>query len=64
MIGKEASQEWQMGLSPVSDPFVVVAIGNRAADDQQQYLWQWMRDAPRLPRVFDQRKMVEKRPKT
>src|SRR5262249_25501731 len=44
------------------DPFVIIAIGDRAADDQQQHLRQRMRHTPRLARVLDDSKMIEQRP--
>ena len=64
MVGQEATQERQMRFAPFGDPFVIVAIGNRAADHQQQHLRQRVRHPPRLARVFDDGKMVEQRPKT
>jgi len=42
----------------------MVAVGHRAADDEQQHLAQRMRDAPRLARIVDDREMVEKRLET
>jgi hypothetical protein len=54
-----------MRFAPFGDPFVIVAIGNRAANHQQQHLRQGVRHAPRFARVLDHgKKMVEQRPKT
>ncbi|WP_051949193.1 hypothetical protein [Methylosinus sp. PW1] len=42
----------------------MIAIGHGGADDEQQHLAQWMRDAPGLAGVVDDREMVEKRLQT
>lgn len=64
MVGQKAAQKRQTLLAPRSDRVVIVAVGNRAADDQQQNLRKRMRDPPRLARVFDGRKMIQKGAKT
>src|SRR3546814_10337033 len=50
-----------MRLAPGGDVIVVVAVGDRAADRQQQHLRQRMRHTPRIARVLDLRKMLQKR---
>src|SRR2546425_333291 len=52
-----------MRFAPFSNPFVIVAVADCAADDQQQHLLQGVRHAPRLTRVADDGQMVEQRPK-
>jgi len=64
MEGQEAAQEVQPLPAPGGDRLVIVAVGDRAADDQQQNLRKRMRDPPRLARVFDRRKMIQKGAKT
>jgi hypothetical protein len=55
MVGQEPPQERQMRLAPFRDPFVVVAIGDRAAHHKEQDLRQGMRHTPWLARVLDDR---------
>jgi hypothetical protein len=43
--------------------FEVVAVGDRAANDDKQHLRQRMRHAPRIARVVDPPDMIPKRPK-
>jgi hypothetical protein len=64
MIGQEAAQKRQMRLAPCGDPFVIVAIGDRAAHRQQQHLRQRVCHPPRLARILNYRKMVEQGPNT
>ena len=59
VIGK-AAQELQVRLAPVDDVFVVVAIGDRGADRQEQHLPQRIGDAPRLAHIFDRCEMLQK----
>src|SRR3546814_7693344 len=61
VIGQKAPQEREMRLAPGGDVIVVVAVGDRAADRQQQHLRQRMRHTPRIARVLDLRKMLQKR---
>src|SRR5215217_4977405 len=64
MVGQEAAQERQVRLAPFGDPLVIVAIGDGATHDQQQHLRQRMGYTPLIPRVIDDRKMVQQqRPK-
>src|SRR6516162_3632493 len=60
MVGQEAAQELQALLPPGCDRLVVVAVGDRAADHQQQNLRQRMGDPPRLAGVLDDGQMVQK----
>src|SRR3546814_14622342 len=57
----KAPQEREMRLAPGGDVIVVVAVGDRAADRQQQHLRQRTRHTPRIARVLDLRKMLQKR---
>src|SRR5205823_2407591 len=63
MIRKEAAEEHKMGFAPRRDSLVIVAVGDRAAHDQQQDFRQRVRHPPRRARVFDDREMIQKRPK-
>jgi len=45
-------KEVQMGLSPGGDVVVVVTVGDRAADHQQQDLRQRMADPAHIARVI------------
>ena len=60
MVGQEAAQELQALLPPGGDRLVVVAVGDRAADHQQQNLRQRVGDPPRLAGVLDDGQMVQK----
>ena len=51
-----------MGFAPRRDSLVIVAVGDRAAHDQQQDFRQRVRHPPRRARVFDDREMIQKRP--
>lgn len=61
MIGQIAAQEVEMGRTPVGDQIVVVAVADRATDHNKQHLRQRMGDPPRFARIFDGRKMLQKR---
>lgn len=61
MIGKVAAQEVEMSLAPVGDQIVILAIADRAADDEQQHFGKRVRHPPGLTRVFNGREMVQKR---
>ena len=61
MVGQEVAQEGEMRLAPVGDPLVVVVVGDRGADHQQQHLGQRMRHAPGLARVLDRAEVLEQR---
>lgn len=47
--------------TPGGDVLVVVAVGDAAADDQQQHLGQRMQDAPHVARVFDLGEVIQQR---
>lgn len=59
MIRQDLPQERQMGVPPGRDVIVVVAIGDRPANHQQQDLRQGVRHSPRLARILDGGEMVE-----
>jgi hypothetical protein len=61
MVGQIAAQEVEMRCSPVGNQVIVVAIADRAADNQKQHFRQRMRHPPWLARVFDRREMLQKR---
>ncbi len=63
MIGQKTTQKRQMGFAPARNSFVVIAVGDRAADHKQQNFRQGMRHSPRLAWVLDDGKMVEQRAK-
>ncbi len=52
-----------MRFPPGGDALVVVAIGNRSADHQQQHFRQRMRYPPGLSRVLDLPEVIQQRPK-
>jgi len=54
MVFEKPPQEVEMRLAPGGDGVVVVAIGDRAADGQQQEFVQPERDAMRRTGIFDQ----------
>ena len=64
IIGQIAAQKRKVLLAPGGDAVIVVAIGHRAADDQQQHLAKRMRHAPGIARIGDKGEVVEKRRKT
>jgi hypothetical protein len=51
-------------LTPRGDRVVIVAVGNRAANHEQKNLRERMGDPPRLARILDYRKMIQKGAKT
>jgi len=53
----------EMRLAPGGDVLVVVAVGDRAADYQQQDLRQRVQDAPHVARFLHRREMRQKRRK-
>jgi hypothetical protein len=61
MVGKVAAQEVEMSRSPVGDQIVIVTVADRAADDQKQHFRQRARHPPRLARILDDGKMIQKR---
>ncbi len=63
MIRKEAAEELKMGFAPFRDCLVIIAVGDRAAHDEQQDLRQRVRHSPRLARVLNNCEMIQKRPK-
>lgn len=50
-----------MRQPPIGNSIIIIAVANGAADHQQQHLRQGMGHPPRLARVFNGRKMIEKR---
>ena len=48
-----------MRLAPGGDVVVVVAVGHRPADHQQQHLWQRMGHAADVARAVDPGKMLQ-----
>ena len=51
--GQVPAEEIEMRRAPGSDLLVVVAVGDAAADHQEQNLGQRMQDAPHVARVLD-----------
>src|SRR5271166_5732936 len=63
MIGQIAAQKPEMRRSPRGNRFIVVAVGDRAANDEKQYLRQRMSHPPMVAGVLDPAEMIQKRPK-
>jgi hypothetical protein len=61
-LGK-APQEGQMIASPQRDLVIILTIGDRRRDHQEQYLAQQVAYLGRLARIIDRGKMLQKRPK-
>ena len=61
LVGQVAAQEVEMRRAPGGDVLVVVAVGDGAADHQQQHLGQRMQDPPHVARVLHLREVVEQR---
>lgn len=57
-------KEIEMRLAPGGDIVVVVAIRDRAANDQEQNLRQRMEDPPDITRVVNRRKVFQKHRQT
>jgi hypothetical protein len=55
------AQEIEMRRAPGGDVLVVVAVGDGAADHQEQDLGQRMQDPPHVTRVLHLREVVEQR---
>src|SRR5208337_134107 len=60
VIGQKAAQKRQMVLAPGGNIVEIVAGGDGGTDGEKQHLCQRMSDPPRLARVVDLRKMVQK----
>ena len=60
-VGQVLAQEVEMRRAPGGDILVVVAVGNRAADHQQQHLGERMQDPPHVAWVLHLRKVLEQR---
>ena len=58
----EARSRAAASHAPRGDAVEIIAISHRAANDEEQDFGQRMGDAPRLPWVFDDGKMIEQRP--
>jgi hypothetical protein len=63
LVGQMASQEVQVGVAPRGDMVVVVAVGDGAANDQEQDLGQWVGNAAHVSRVVDGGKVVQQHTK-
>ena len=64
LVRQVAAQEGEVRLAPGRDGVVMVAVGHRRADDEQQDLAKRMGHPPRLARIVDDREVIEKRPET
>src|SRR5271155_487506 len=62
--GPIPAQKPKVRSSPSRDRFVVVAVGDRAANNQKQRLGQRMGEAPRIARILNPAEMIQKRPTT
>jgi hypothetical protein len=60
-VGLVLAEEVEMRRAPGRDVLVVVAVGDGAADDQQQDLGQRVQDPPHVARVFHLREVIEQR---
>src|SRR6266699_1483098 len=56
---RHGTQEIEIYLAPIGDVLVIVTVGDRAADDEQNDLAQRIHDLPGLAGVLDGRKMIE-----
>ena len=63
LVGEVLAEKAEMRRAPGGDVFVVVAIGDTAADHQKENLRQRMQDPPHVARVLHLRKVVEQRGK-
>lgn len=61
LVGQVAAQEGEMRRPPGSDVLVVVAVGDGAADDEQEDLVQTVADPPHVARVVHHREVLEQR---
>ncbi|MBV8852832.1 MAG: hypothetical protein JOY91_05500 [Sinobacteraceae bacterium] len=59
-----AAQKVQVCLAPGGDMVIVVAVGEAAADPQQQDLWERIEDAADIARILDLRQVLEQDGKT
>ena len=60
-VGQVPAQEIEVCGAPGGDVLVIVAVGDGAADDEQQHLGQRMQDPPHVARVLDRSEMIQQR---
>ena len=60
-VGQMPAEEIEVRRPPGGDVLVIVAVGDRAADHQQQHLRQRVQDAPHVARVLDLGEVIEQR---
>jgi hypothetical protein len=60
-VAQLLAEERQMRGPPIGDGVVIVAVGNRGADHQQQGLAQRVENAANIERVLDAGEMLEQR---
>ena len=63
LVGQVPAQEVEMRRAPGGDVLVVVAVGNGAANHEQQHLGERMQDPPHVARVLHLREVIEQRRK-
>ena len=61
LVGQVPAEEVEMRRAPAGDVLVVVAVGDGAADDEQQDLRQRMQDPPHVARVLHLGEVIEQR---
>jgi hypothetical protein len=64
LVGQVPAEEVEVGRAPGGDVLVVVAVGDGAADDEQQDLVEPVADPPHVARVLHPGEVVEQRGKT
>ena len=63
LVGQVPAEEAEMRRAPGGDVLVVVAVGDGAADDQQEDLVEPVADPPHVTRILDRGEVVEQRRK-